>query len=135
MSSKDGSDNHLQLWDLRPLKLTGSKMETMCDAVEITLNKNSVFGDKSAMSPGGVRIGSPAMTTRGLKEQDFVKVADLLDKAAKLALEVQKACETRKLAEFKVMMKDSKFSGKIEALKKEVEDFSGKFYFPGLSPQ
>ena len=50
--------------------------------VHVTLNKNSVPGDKSAMVPGGVRIGSPAMTTRGMQEADFVKVADLIDRCA-----------------------------------------------------
>lgn len=46
----------------------------------ITLNKNSVPGDKSAVVPGGVRIGSPALTTRGFVERDFVRVADFLDR-------------------------------------------------------
>uniref|UniRef100_A0A453D4K9 Serine hydroxymethyltransferase n=1 Tax=Aegilops tauschii subsp. strangulata TaxID=200361 RepID=A0A453D4K9_AEGTS len=53
----DGTDNHLVLWDLRPLGLTGNKVEKMCDLCSITLNKNAVFGDSSALSPGGVRIG------------------------------------------------------------------------------
>lgn len=53
-----GTDNHLLLWDLRPQKVTGSKMETLCDHVGITLNKNAVLGDRSALSPGGVRIGT-----------------------------------------------------------------------------
>ena len=66
-----GSDNHLILWDLRDQGVTGSKMQAMCDAAHITLNMNSVAGDVSAMTPGGVRIGMPAMTSRGLKEADF----------------------------------------------------------------
>lgn len=66
-----GTDNHLLLWDLRPLGLTGSKMEKMCDAAHITLNKNAVFGDASALAPGGVRVGTPAMTSRGLGTADF----------------------------------------------------------------
>jgi glycine hydroxymethyltransferase len=49
-----------------------------CDAAHITLNKNAVVGDMSAMNPGGVRIGTPAMTSRGLRETDFETVADLL---------------------------------------------------------
>lgn len=53
-------------------------MEKACDLCHITLNKNAVVGDVSAMTPGGVRIGSPAMTSRGLKEADFEKIADLL---------------------------------------------------------
>ncbi|XP_037467141.1 serine hydroxymethyltransferase 4-like [Triticum dicoccoides] len=53
----DGTDNHLVLWDLRPLGLTGNNVEKMCDLCSITLNKNAVFSDSSALSPGGVRIG------------------------------------------------------------------------------
>ncbi|PWZ54211.1 Serine hydroxymethyltransferase 4 [Zea mays] len=53
----DGTENHLVLWDLRPLGLTGNKVEKLCDLCLITLNKNAVFGDNSALSPGGVRIG------------------------------------------------------------------------------
>jgi glycine hydroxymethyltransferase len=69
-----GTDNHLLLWDLRDQGITGSKMQAACDAAHITLNMNSVAGDVSAMTPGGVRIGMPAMTSRGLKEADFMKV-------------------------------------------------------------
>ena len=86
----NGTDNHLILWDVRPLGLTGSKIEKLCDRINISLNKNTVHGDKSAQSPGGVRIGTPALTTRGLKEADFVKVAGFLDRAVKIALDVQK---------------------------------------------
>lgn len=64
-------------------------MEKICDAVSITLNKNAVVGDKSALTPGGVRIGAPALTTRGFKEADFEKVADFLDRALKIALRIQ----------------------------------------------
>ena len=59
----------------RPLNLTGSKMELLCEAVHITLNKNAVHGDTSAATPGGVRIGTPAMTTRGLVDSDFLKLS------------------------------------------------------------
>lgn len=69
-----GTVNHLMVWDLRPTGLTGSKMQVICDACQITLNKNTVPGDVSALTPGGVRIGSPALTTRGLKEADFEQV-------------------------------------------------------------
>ena len=54
-------------------------MEKACDLVHITLNKNAVVGDVSALAPGGVRIGAPAMTSRGLQESDFEQIADLLD--------------------------------------------------------
>lgn len=55
--------------------------QTMLDEVSITLNKNSVPGDKSAVVPGGIRIGTPALTTRGFKEADFVQVADFIHRS------------------------------------------------------
>jgi len=67
----DGTDNHLLLLDVRPHGLTGSKLEKACDEVHITLNKNTIIGDKSAVTPGGVRIGTPAVTTRGYNEKDM----------------------------------------------------------------
>ena len=61
--ASDGTDNHLVLWALRPHGLTGSKVEEVCEQASISLNRNAVHGDASALSPGGVRIGPPAMTT------------------------------------------------------------------------
>ncbi len=66
-----GTENHLVLLDVRPQGLTGSKLEKACDEVHITLNKNTIIGDKSAVTPGGVRIGTPAVTTRGYQEADM----------------------------------------------------------------
>ncbi|KAJ6302331.1 hypothetical protein OIU77_016423, partial [Salix suchowensis] len=63
----EGTENHLVLWDLRPLGLTGNKVEKLCDLANITVNKNAVFGDSSALAPGGyLSAGTPAMTSRGL---------------------------------------------------------------------
>ena len=56
-------------WLLLLQSITGSKMEKVCDMCHITLNKNAVVGDVSAMTPGGCRIGTPAMTSRGLAEK------------------------------------------------------------------
>ncbi|KAL2517846.1 Serine hydroxymethyltransferase 3 [Abeliophyllum distichum] len=72
-----GSDNHLVLVDLRPLGIDGATVDKIIDMASITLNKNSVPGDKSALMPGGILIGSsPAMTIRGFGEDEFVSVAD-----------------------------------------------------------
>lgn len=70
-------------------KITGSKMERCCDLCHITLNKNAVVGDVSAMTPGGVRIGAPAMTSRGLKEADFEQIAEFLHEAMELCKDLQ----------------------------------------------
>merc|ERR1712178_424861 len=95
----DGTENHLMLWDLRPLGLTGNKMEKVFEKMHITLNKNTVHGDVSAMTPGGVRIGAPAMTSRGLVETDFEQIGEFLHQGLQLALEVQSK-SGKKLVDF-----------------------------------
>merc|ERR1711998_351196 len=81
-----GTDNHMVLWDVRPKKLTGSKLEKILDYCNITVNKNTIYGDKNALSPGGVRLGTPALTTRRMKEKEMVQVAAFLDRACTIAL-------------------------------------------------
>jgi len=125
----DGTDNHLVLWDLRPHGLTGGKVEKVCEAASISLNRNTVHGDVSALSPGGVRIGSPAMTTRGCMEADFVQVAIFLDRCCQIALEVQKA-KGKKLAEFEKGLGDD--NKELMELKAEVEAWSLQWGFPGI---
>lgn len=73
------------MWDLRPHGLTGSKVEKVLDMMHITTNKNSVVGDKSAVTPGGIRLGTPALTTRGMNEDDMKIVADFLVKSIKIS--------------------------------------------------
>jgi glycine hydroxymethyltransferase len=75
-----GTDNHMFLIDLRNKGLTGKDALAALEQVNITVNKNMVpFDDKSAFVTSGIRIGSPAITTRGLKEKDCLKVVDLID--------------------------------------------------------
>lgn len=124
----DGTDNHLILWDLRPVGITGSKMEKLCDAVGITLNKNAVFGDRSALSPGGVRIGTPALTSRGFVESDFEIVADFLHQTVELAVQLQ-AEHGKKLVDFVASMTKSE---PVAELKARVEAFALKFDMPGV---
>lgn len=76
-----GTDNHLMLIDLRNKGITGKKAQETLDLAHITLNKNAVpFDDKSPFVTSGIRIGVPAITTRGLKENDMNKVVELIDK-------------------------------------------------------
>jgi glycine hydroxymethyltransferase len=84
-----GTDNHIVLWDARPTGVTGSKLEKVLEMCHISVNKNAVVGDTSAVTPGGIRLGTPAMTTRGMKNDDMKKVAALIDRATKVAIKVQ----------------------------------------------
>merc|ERR1712003_509191 len=126
--ASDGTDNHLVLWDLRPHGLTGGKVEKVCEAASISLNRNCVHGDVSALSPGGVRIGAPSMTTRGCNEQHFEKIAEFLDRTVQISLKIQ-AEKGKKLKDFELGVKDNK---EVEALRKDVETFATGFGFPGL---
>eukprot|EP00195_Chlamydomonas_chlamydogama_P007745 CAMPEP_0202889496 /NCGR_PEP_ID=MMETSP1392-20130828/47_1 /ASSEMBLY_ACC=CAM_ASM_000868 /TAXON_ID=225041 /ORGANISM="Chlamydomonas chlamydogama, Strain SAG 11-48b" /LENGTH=487 /DNA_ID=CAMNT_0049572835 /DNA_START=148 /DNA_END=1611 /DNA_ORIENTATION=+ len=122
-----GTDNHLVLWDLRPEGVSGGKMEKTCDLCHITLNKNAVVGDLSAMNPGGVRIGTPAMTSRGLHEADFEKVAEFLHEALELCKEVQ-ASSGKLLKDFVVAIEGHP---KVAAIRERVEAFAAGFPMPG----
>lgn len=76
-----GTDNHLMLIDLRNKKLTGKKAQETLDRAHITLNKNAVpFDDKSPFVTSGIRVGVPAITTRGMKEEHMEIVVELIDK-------------------------------------------------------
>jgi glycine hydroxymethyltransferase len=123
--STNGTDNHLILLNLKILGLTGSKMEKLCEKVNISLNKNAILGDKSSLSPGGIRIGTPAMTTRGLFEKDFEKGGEFLHQAIQLCLEIQKQYGT-KLIDFQKGLENNE---KIENLKCNVIEFSKSFQF------
>lgn len=77
----DGTDNHLMLIDLRNKNLTGKKAQETLDKANITLNKNAVpFDDKSPFVTSGIRVGVPAITTRGLREEHMGTVVDYIDK-------------------------------------------------------
>jgi glycine hydroxymethyltransferase len=76
-----GTDNHLMLIDLRNKNITGKKAQETLDKAHITLNKNAVpFDDKSPFVTSGIRVGVPAITTRGMKEEDMQTVVEFIDK-------------------------------------------------------
>lgn len=127
--ASNGTDNHLMLWNLRPHGITGSKVEKLLDFCHITANKNSIVGDKSAITPGGLRLGSPALTTRGFVEKNFEDVADFLCRAVEIGKEIQAANPSPKLVDF---VKGCESSAKLEALGKEVREYAVQFPYPGF---
>jgi glycine hydroxymethyltransferase len=123
-----GTVNHLLLWDLKPQGVTGSKFEKLCDACNITLNKNCVPGDRSAITPGGVRIGACALTSRKFGEDDFKKIAVILDKAIKLASKIQSASGPKLEAFIQALQGNAD----VAALKLEVNTMATAFPMPGF---
>eukprot|EP00878_Enallax_costatus_P009414 GHUV01009839.1.p1 GENE.GHUV01009839.1~~GHUV01009839.1.p1 ORF type:complete len:329 (+),score=91.89 GHUV01009839.1:1305-2291(+) len=129
-----GTDNHLILVDLKANGIDGARVQSVLDLVSITLNKNSVPGDKSAMVPGGMRIGTPALTTRGFKEADFVQVANFIDRAVKIAKECQANTPAPgKLKDFKAYLQTEGGARQdVAQLRQEVESMASSFPMPGL---
>ena len=77
-----GTDNHLMLVDLRPKNLNGKEAQETLDRAGITVNKNAIpFDTSSPFKPGGIRVGTPAVTTRGMKEEEMLEIADLVAEA------------------------------------------------------
>lgn len=103
-------------------------MEKFYELVSISTNKNAVYGDTSALIPGGIRLGTPALTSRGFKEEDIRKAVEFLDRGVKIALATQNKVG-KKLADFIAALEKSE---EVKQLKKEVEEYSKKFPFPGL---
>jgi glycine hydroxymethyltransferase len=124
-----GTDNHLLLMDLTKRGVNGNKAELICEKCSIVLNKNTVPGDKSALNPSGLRIGTPAMTSRGLVEADFLKVGDYVSKAVKITQDIQ-TVSGKKLIDFKKVMNENPPGSMLE-LKQEVEEFASRFELPG----
>ena len=95
------------------------------------MNKNTVHGDTSALTPGGVRIGSPALTSRSFKENDFVKVGDFLHRVVQIALAIQEQCGSKLLKDFLVACNGNP---DLENLKREITEFAQQFPMPGFDP-
>jgi glycine hydroxymethyltransferase len=104
-----GTDNHLMLVDLRPKDLNGKEAQEVLDRAGITVNKNAIpFDTSSPFKPGGIRVGTPAVTTRGMKEEEMLEIADLVAEA----------------------LNNRNNGGVIENVRKKVIDLTSKFPLP-----
>jgi glycine hydroxymethyltransferase len=139
-----GTDNHLVLVDLKDKHVDGARVERVLELVGVASNKNTVPGDKSAMRPGGLRMGTPAMTTRGFQPEDFKRVADIVHRAVTITQQVDKqareAAEARNrknpgsVAAFKEHLREGEENSDILQLRQEVEDWVGTFSLPWDAP-
>ncbi|EGO55920.1 hypothetical protein NEUTE1DRAFT_67972 [Neurospora tetrasperma FGSC 2508] len=136
-----GTDNHLVLIDLKPQGIDGSRVERVLELVGVAANKNTVPGDKSALTPGGLRIGTPAMTTRGFTEEDFARVADIIDRAVTIAVRINKAAKedavkkgnekaANRVKTFMDYLGNGETDPEIVQLRSEVESWVGTYPCP-----
>lgn len=127
----DGTDSHMVLLDLRQFSLDGARVEAVLELINIACNKNAIPGDKSALTPYGIRIGTPAMTSRGFGTADFERVAIYIDTAIKICKEVQAGLpkEANKLKDFKAKVASGEVE-KINNLKQEIKEWASTFPLP-----
>jgi len=132
----------LVLIELKDRGIDGARVERVLELVGVASNKNTVPGDKSAMKPGGLRMGSPAMTSRGFSPEDFTRVAEVVDRAVTISQKVDK------LAREDAETKGRKNPGSVKAfidylgegdevpeileLRREVEEWVGTFSLPWI---
>ncbi len=122
-----GTDNHLLMWDVRPQGLNGGKMEWLYEQVHISVNKNTVYGDSSALTPGGIRLGTCALTSRRFSASDMAAVVEFLHRGIAIATAAV-ATAGKNLKEWKAAVSAD---AALAQLKVDVVEYSSKFYMPG----
>ncbi|CUS11885.1 unnamed protein product [Tuber aestivum] len=125
-----GTDNHLVLVDLKPKGIDGARVERVLELINVAANKNTVPGDVSALKPGGLRLGSPAMTTRGFSESDFEKVAGIVDRAINISKDFNATVGGKKLKDYFDKLSSGHAVPELVQLKKEVAEWAGDFPLP-----
>jgi len=132
-----GTDNHLVLVDLKSSrKIDGARVERILELACIASNKNTIPGDTSALTPGGIRMGTPALTSRGFVEGDFEKVAEFFDRAVAIAVKLQNTEQGKKLKGFKEMCAvGPSVDPELEALRHDVMDFACSFPTVGFNEE
>lgn len=130
----DGTDTHLLLLDLRSKKIDGARVERVLELVNIATNKNTIPSDKSALIPSGLRLGSPAMTTRGLSNEDFKEVVGFIDESIKLTIQISASVngtrifnEGTKIKDFKEFLGNGENIPGVLEIRKRVVGFAKKF--------
>ncbi|KAL4749387.1 hypothetical protein BDW72DRAFT_204839 [Aspergillus terricola var. indicus] len=135
-----GTDNHLVLVDLKNRGVDGARVERVLELCGVASNKNTVPGDRSALKPGGLRLGTPAMTTRGFQPEDFRRVADIVDRAVTITQRLDKLAKESAASKgvknpntvkaFLEYVGNGEEISEIVQLRQEVEDWAGTFNLP-----
>jgi glycine hydroxymethyltransferase len=124
-----GTDNHLVMINVKKTyDVTGSKVEKICEELGISLNKNALLGDASPLSPSGIRVGTHAMTTRGFNENDFIRTANYIDIAVRMAKEIQEKYG-KQLVNFNKGLNEYIQTQEFQKVVKEIYDWVGSYEF------
>lgn len=121
-----GTDNHLFLVDLRNKGITGGKMEKILEYVDISVNKNTIPGDLSALNPNGIRIGTPAITTRGLKEDDMLYIGEIINRVTNIGIKIQNEKVAKTIKEFTEYFKEY---DELDVIRKEINNYMSQKEF------
>lgn len=121
-----GTDNHLLLVDLRNKGISGGKAEKLLEYVHISVNKNTIPGDISALNPSGIRIGTPAITTRGFEVKDIHRLADILTRVIKVGSHIQYEHNPKTIKEFSEYFKTYT---ELSIIRLEITNWMGQFPF------
>jgi len=130
----NGTDTHMFLLDFTDKKTDGAKVDIMLELCSMSVNRNTVPGDKSALRPSGIRIGTPALTSRNFFEKDMEKVVDFIIDAIELSVEVSASLEKTTLKQYKEALALAEWQTKLEAVRRRVEEFALTFPMPGPPP-
>jgi glycine hydroxymethyltransferase len=123
----NGTSNHMAIINVKEKGIDGARVEYLSSKLNISLNKNVIPGGQNAVIPGGIRLGSPAMTTRGCNADDFKKIADYLDKTIQMSMGFRKEKQT--LSTYKKSVDEALSGDQLKSFKKEVESFASSFPF------
>ena len=128
-----GTDNHLVLIDVKQsMGIDGARAEAVMERAGISLNKNTVPTDTSALVPSGLRVGAPSLTSRGFVESDFEQVAEFLHRGVELTCKIREDMgdKGKKMATFKQNL--GEYTSEIEELKRDVASFCEAFPVVGF---
>ncbi len=127
----NGTDNHIVLVNLKNKGISGLRFEKIAELCNVSVNKNTIPTDKSALNPSGIRLGTSAMTTRGFTHTDFEFTAKIIHQITELTQFIQRSCTTNKFDEF--IEHTQQFLGTIEYLKKEISTYCSSFDLPNTN--
>ncbi|CAL8076325.1 unnamed protein product [Calicophoron daubneyi] len=128
-----GSDVHLCMVDLRPQQVDGARAEKVLELAGLTANKNTCPGDVNALRPSGLRLGSAALTSRGLCEPEFCTVAEFIHEGIQLTVKANQIASSKLLKDFMAVLNTNEdIRTQIDQLRTKVETFAVQFPMPGF---